>query len=343
MYVCPKCTGVTCSVECYKGHSETCVEAFYKTMVEEHLKTQQGGDGSVQGVYEALARTAGLEKHLDNVTDEALFPGEEGGEQGGEEEWVEELEALAARVAGGDIPEWNELSMGVRKALEEDLAAGVVGQVVGLWNPWWEEEGGWDLYAAGEGSGGGVGGNPAVALGVVAAVAGGVVMMRRYNGEIVWEGGEGLAALALAGRVGVEGLGGGREAPAPPDVVAAIEAAPEEGLILGVGVLVGNLVDRVREEGVVGGEVMVGDLMSVFGEVGKVGRMLEELGGAFGNGVRVARGLGDKEAKGRFKRVKAKLGYLSVWWRSPETNALRVCRDVSKGLMMAGEMVGGGG
>ncbi|CAI2364727.1 unnamed protein product [Moneuplotes crassus] len=55
-YICPKCKIQYCSIDCYKAHSETCTEDFYKSCVESELKKQRVNKHHTKDINEILRR-----------------------------------------------------------------------------------------------------------------------------------------------------------------------------------------------------------------------------------------------------------------------------------------------
>ena len=73
-YICPKCSVNYCCIGCYKGHSQDCIEGFYKEQVIQGLQGRKVGKGAAQEVGEMIRRTEELpDAVLDEIKDEIFM------------------------------------------------------------------------------------------------------------------------------------------------------------------------------------------------------------------------------------------------------------------------------
>jgi len=70
-YVCPRCNIPYCSLDCYKTHSTSCTEAFYKENVEHELKLQNSSKDDKQKIQSILNKM-NKEEDLSEEDDEEL-------------------------------------------------------------------------------------------------------------------------------------------------------------------------------------------------------------------------------------------------------------------------------
>lgn len=121
-YTCPRCQGATCSLTCYKGHGDSCVQDFYKDQVFEVLRNRKASDKSQQEMQEILGR---------------LFPQDETLPEY-QQVSEERLEYLLENSEKPDILE--ELSPVELQAFAYFLKSGKCREDLECYTPWWEED-----------------------------------------------------------------------------------------------------------------------------------------------------------------------------------------------------------
>eukprot|EP00434_Breviolum_minutum_P015830 symbB.v1.2.013946.t1/scaffold1003.1/size206925/6 len=61
-YTCPRCQTAYCSLECYQAHSGKCTESFYKSQVEEELKSRRIDEDERRRLEKVLASLSSLDQ-----------------------------------------------------------------------------------------------------------------------------------------------------------------------------------------------------------------------------------------------------------------------------------------
>lgn len=119
-YNCPKCAIAYCSVICYKDHSETCSEAFYRDRVEAVVRREQK-EGSDE-IHSILNRT---QQNLDETV------------------WEGELWTLAEALEKGSLTDEETerlLSPDMKSAFYHAVRTGQLSDTIQSWHPWWIPE-----------------------------------------------------------------------------------------------------------------------------------------------------------------------------------------------------------
>lgn len=193
-YTCPRCETLYCSLECYHGHSASCVDSFYKDQVQGELKSQRIDDKERRKLEQVMYHLA----HLD--------AGDEDGEADGDDE-DERLQTLMAKALQGQLS-IEDLTEEEANRFHSELKRGALARSLDVWEPWWERAAVIDLdslddklcctHGIGEPpahlccSEGGTGtqartANPAVAVTVLEVLYGYVHVMRAFNGDWSWD------------------------------------------------------------------------------------------------------------------------------------------------------------
>jgi hypothetical protein len=175
-YTCPRCQAPYCTVDCYKAHSGSCTEAFYRDQVLEGLKEQQPGEEERERVAGMLSTDAAARVEDAEMLDPISNPS------------VGALEAAAELLARGDLdPDAvvaQVLAVLTKEQQQSFLRAAADGRLAAEaelvpWAPWWDAPAG--ATAAGgapkvvellEGSGGSRASDPAEPPAEAASAAG---------------------------------------------------------------------------------------------------------------------------------------------------------------------------
>ena len=130
-YTCPRCNVAYCALACYKAHSSTCTEQFYRTHVESEVelrRREDAADGSQRrDAAKMLLRVATFDA-------QAPRPWEIGAD--GRLAAASESSRGSACEAPADADTHPPLD---RAAFERAVRAGRLAQFIQLWTPWWEK------------------------------------------------------------------------------------------------------------------------------------------------------------------------------------------------------------
>eukprot|EP00884_Botryococcus_braunii_P001138 jgi/Botrbrau1/11024/Bobra.101_1s0022.1 len=136
-YTCPRCNLRYCSLQCYKRHSQTCTENFYKEQTEESLREMKATDEDKKRMVEILKRL-----HLqdsEQAQDLASGPGSSDEEAAGEPLSRATLERLRRKVESGeDFDVEHEMTPEERDRVLRDIERQQVPMSINSWQPWWD-------------------------------------------------------------------------------------------------------------------------------------------------------------------------------------------------------------
>jgi len=112
-YICPRCNTPYCNLKCYKAHSESCTESFYRESACDELRGQHASPEQRQKMMEALER--------DHQAEAAS------------------LEQLQAGLEELDLDNLSieQLTASQRRDFERAIVDGRLSSALTAWEPWW--------------------------------------------------------------------------------------------------------------------------------------------------------------------------------------------------------------
>ncbi|EFJ07159.1 hypothetical protein SELMODRAFT_186341 [Selaginella moellendorffii] len=135
-YTCPRCNLRYCSLQCYKGHSVQCTEAFSRDNVLAEMKNVEVSKETKQNILQALQRQS--EDGKESINDE-------------EEETSISDETLQKLIAGAEVTV-ADLSLDELKAFKRAVASGELCHLIEPWEPWWLKPGAKSLTLGSQGN-----------------------------------------------------------------------------------------------------------------------------------------------------------------------------------------------
>lgn len=204
-YTCPRCQAAYCSLSCYQAHSGKCTESFYKSQVEEELKSQKIDDEERRRLEKVLMSLSSLDRAEDEEEEEEDGPSDD------------RLEALAALAERG-LLNLDDLSEEEATRFFSELKAGDLGRAMGAWEPWWHKTAVIDLMSLDDEIGGderlhqnppehlccSASGDrkahPSVVFTLLEALYAYVHTLRSFNGDWSWDPLEAAAHMFHLGR-----------------------------------------------------------------------------------------------------------------------------------------------
>ncbi|CAE7607316.1 Znhit2 [Symbiodinium sp. CCMP2456] len=72
-YTCPRCQAAYCSLDCYQAHGSKCTESFYKSQVEEELRSHKVSDEEKRHLEKVMASLARLDAASDDEDEDVYL------------------------------------------------------------------------------------------------------------------------------------------------------------------------------------------------------------------------------------------------------------------------------
>jgi len=185
-YTCPHCEVVYCSLDCYKRHDDKCTEKFYKTQVEQELRSQRCHGTERRRLEQIVAELSSLDASQ-NQNGSDIDSDSEREEEVQAERWI----SLAEKAEVGQLKDM-DLTEEELKRFHSELKRGILGNCVEVWNPWWQQAQIMDsasllptpshICCSSSCSA-----NPAVAYSVLEVLYAYTHVMRAFNGDWNWD------------------------------------------------------------------------------------------------------------------------------------------------------------
>lgn len=190
-YTCPRCEVNYCSLQCYQSHNGKCTENFYRDQVQEELKSSKIPEEERRKLEKVMQGLNKLDEDSEGEGDEEA----EDEEEDEEDLPPERLADLLERAERGELG-LEDLTESEAKRFHSALKRGVLGQSLGVWDPWWQKVAVVDLMAMDEELPEAPGHlccpgdrkpHPSVALTALEALYSYVHTLRAFNGDWSWD------------------------------------------------------------------------------------------------------------------------------------------------------------